>query len=79
MKRVNLIWLAGAVSALVWAFPGCSDTKEPPPGKSAVRQLTDRAADAAVQQTRTPTEKARSAAGQQERNGRRTADLMLNY
>ncbi len=79
MKRVNLICLAGMVLLLIWAFPGCSDPKEQAPRKNAVRQLTDRTAAAAVQQIRTPTDKARAAAEEQERKSRQTADLVLNY
>jgi len=45
---------------------GCSDKQAPPAPKSAVRQMTDDTAHRAVQQIRTPIEKARAAAQLQE-------------
>jgi hypothetical protein len=48
------------------AFWGCSDRKEQGPEKGATRKMTEETANGAVNQIRTPIEKARSVAKQQE-------------
>jgi len=58
------------------AFLGCSDKKEPAPEKGAIRQMTDEAAREAVKQIRTPIDKARSAAKQQEEKNKEMDDAL---
>jgi hypothetical protein len=65
-----------AAILLTGAFSGCSDRKEPPPEKGAIRQMTDEAAKEAVNQIRTPINKARSAAKQQEEKNRELDDAL---
>ena len=60
------------------AFWGCSDTKEPGPENGAIRKMTEETAKGAVNQIRTPIEKARSVAKQQEEKNRETADASKN-
>jgi hypothetical protein len=67
-----LVALAGG------AFWGCSDRKEPGPEKGAIRKMTEETAKGAVNQIRTPIEKARSVAKQQEEKNRETADAVKN-
>ena len=60
------------------AFWGCSDRKEPGPEKGAIQKMTEETAKEAVNQIRTPIEKARSVAEQQEEKNRETADAAKN-
>ena len=60
------------------AFWGCSDRKEPGPEKGAIQKMTEETAKEAVNQIRTPIEKARSVAKQQEEKNRETADAAKN-
>jgi hypothetical protein len=48
------------------AFWGCSDRKEPGTEKGAIQKMNEATAKEAVNQIRTPIEKARSVAKQQE-------------
>jgi hypothetical protein len=59
---------------------GCSDKdkKEPPAPKSAIKQMTDAVARDAVDRIRTPIEKARSAAKQQEGKNRELDEAVKN-
>jgi hypothetical protein len=65
MKRVLSYCLIG-VMMFSGAFWGCSDKKEPAPEKGAIRKMADETAKEAVNQIRTPIDKARSVAQQQE-------------
>jgi hypothetical protein len=66
MKRVLPYCLIGVV-LVSWAFWGCSDKKEPAlEKKGAIKKMTEEAAREAVNQIRTPIDKARSVAQQQE-------------
>ena len=60
------------------AFWGCSDRKEPGSEKGAIRGMTEETAREAVNQIRTPIEKARSVAKQQEEKNREMADAVKN-
>jgi hypothetical protein len=60
------------------AFWGCSDRKESGAEKGAIKGMTDETAKGAVNQIRTPIEKARSVAKQQEEINRETADAAKN-
>ena len=48
------------------ALFACSNNNDPEPQKGAIEEMTDKAAKAAVKKIRTPLNKARSAADQQE-------------
>ena len=66
---MKLFLRCGVAAALLLGcmVAGCSDKQQPPAAqKSAVRQMTDDTAHRAVQQIRTPIEKARAAAQLQE-------------
>jgi hypothetical protein len=66
MKRVLPYCLIGVV-LVSWAFWGCSDKKEPAlEKKGAIKKMTEETAREAVNQIRTPIDKARSVAQQQE-------------
>jgi hypothetical protein len=65
MKKI-LSDMVVALILLGGVFWGCSDKKEPAAEKGAIRQMTDEAAREAVNQIRTPIDKARSVAQQQE-------------
>ena len=65
MKKI-LSEMVVALILLGGVFWGCSDKKEPAAEKGAIRQMTDEAAREAVNQIRTPIDKARSVAKQQE-------------
>jgi hypothetical protein len=67
--------LVGLVGGAFW---GCSDRKEPGPEKGAIQKMTEETAKEAVNQIRTPIEKARSVAKQQEEINRETADAAKN-
>jgi hypothetical protein len=60
------------------AFWGCSDRKESGTEKGAIRGMTEETAREAVNQIRTPIEKARSVAEQKEEKNRETADAVKN-
>jgi hypothetical protein len=75
MKK-TLPYLAIGLLLLSGAFWGCSDKKEPAPEKGAIRQMTDEAARGAVNQIRTPINKARSAAQQQEEKNKEVDDVL---
>jgi hypothetical protein len=73
--------LAGCLILVVLAsgaFWGCSDRKEPGAEKGAIQKMTEETANGAVNQIRTPIEKARSVAKQQEEKNRETADAVKN-
>ena len=65
MKKVLSYCLIGA-ALIIGAFWGCSDKKEPGPEKGAIKKMTEETAREAVNQIRTPIDKARSVAQQQE-------------
>ena len=75
MKK-KLSYLVIVMLLLTGAFWGCSDRKEPAPEKGAIRQMTDEAAHEAVNQIRTPIDKARSAAKQQEEKNKELDDAL---
>jgi hypothetical protein len=65
MRNLLTYCLAGAMMLGCWVW-GCSDKQEPPARKSAVRQATDAVARDAVERIRTPIDRARSVARQQD-------------
>ena len=77
MKRVLSYCMIGVV-LVSGAFWGCSDKKEPAVEKSAIKKMTEETAREAVNQIRTPIEKARSVAKQQEEKNRESADAVKN-
>ena len=77
MKKVLsycLIW----VMMLSGAFWGCSDKKEPATEKSSIKKMTEETAREAVNQIRTPIDKARSVAQQQEDKAKEMDDTLKN-
>jgi hypothetical protein len=70
------VYMVVALILLGGAFWGCSDKKEPAAEKGAIRQMTDEAAREAVNQIRTPIDKARSAAKQQEERNKELNDAV---
>jgi hypothetical protein len=58
------------------AFYGCSDKKEPVPEKGAIQKMTEETAKEAVKQIRTPIDKARSVAQQQEDKAKELDDAL---
>jgi hypothetical protein len=58
------------------AFYGCSDKKEPAPEKGAIQKMTEDTAREAVKQIRTPIDKARSVAQQQEDKAKELDDAL---
>ncbi|MBI5581439.1 MAG: hypothetical protein HY895_19985 [Deltaproteobacteria bacterium] len=66
------------VMLLSGAFWGCSDKKEPAIEKSAIQKMTENAAKEAVNQIRTPIDKARSVAQQQEDKAKEMDDALKN-
>jgi hypothetical protein len=58
------------------AFYGCSDKKEPAPEKGAIQKMTEETAKEAVKQIRTPIDKARSVAQQQEDKAKELDDAL---
>ena len=54
------------VALVIGAFWGCSDKKEPGPEKGAIKKMTEETAREAVNQIRTPIDKAHSVAQHQE-------------
>jgi hypothetical protein len=75
MKKI-LSEMVVALILLGGVFWGCSDKKEPAAEKGAIRQMTDEAAREAVNQIRTPIDKARSAAQQQEERNKELNDAV---
>ncbi len=73
MIKVLAYCLMGVV-LLSGAFWGCSDKKEPPAEKGAIQKMTEDAGKEAVKQIRTPIEKARSVAKQQEEKNKEVED-----
>lgn len=65
-----------ATMLLGGAIWGCSDKKEPAAEKGAIKQMTEETAKEAVNQIRTPIDKARSAAKQQEEKNRELEDAL---
>ena len=58
------------------SFCGCSDKKEPGSARGAIKQMTEETAKEAVQQIRTPIDKARSVAKQQEEKNKELDDAV---
>ena len=58
------------------AFWGCSDRKAPGPEKGAIKQITEETAKEAAHQIRTPIDKARSVAQQQEEKNKELDDTL---
>ena len=58
------------------AFWGCPDKKEPGSEKGAIKKMTEETAREAVNQIRTPIEKARSVAKQQEEKNKEMDDAL---
>jgi len=75
MKRVLSYCLIG-VALVSGAFWGCSDKKEPAVEKSAIKKMTEETAREAVNQIRTPIDKARSVAQQQEDKAKELDDTL---
>jgi hypothetical protein len=75
MKRVLSYCLIGVI-LVSWAFWGCSDKKEPVPAKSAIKKMTEETAREAVNQIRTPIDKARSVVQQQEDQAKEMDDAL---
>jgi hypothetical protein len=75
MIKVLSYGLIGAI-LLSGAFWGCSDKKEPPAEKGAIQKMTEEAGKEAVKQIRTPIDKARSAAKQQEDQVKEMGDAL---
>ena len=75
MKKI-LSYMVVALILLGGVFWGCSDKKEPGPEKGAIRQMTDETAREAVNQIRTPIDKARSVAQQQEEKNKELNDAV---
>jgi hypothetical protein len=75
MKKILSYCLVGMI-LLGGVFWGCSDKKEPAAEKGAIRQMTDEAAREAVNQIRTPIDKARSVAQQQEERNKELNDAV---
>jgi hypothetical protein len=75
MKRVLSYCLIGAV-LVSGTFWGCSDKKEPAVEKRAIKKMTEETAREAVNQIRTPIDKARSVAQQQEDKAKEMDDTL---
>ena len=76
MKRVLSYCLIGVV-LVSGAFWGCSDKKEPAlEKKGAIKKMTEETAREAVNQIRTPIDKARSVAQQQEDKAKEMDDTL---
>jgi len=75
MKKVLSCCLIG-VMLLGGAFFGCSDKKEPAAEKGAIKQMTQETAKEAVNQIRTPIDKARSAAKLEEEKNMEMEDAL---
>jgi hypothetical protein len=76
MKRALSYCLIGVV-LVSGAFWGCSDKKEPAlEKKGAIKKMTEETAREAVNQIRTPIDKARSVAQQQEDKAKEMDDTL---
>lgn len=75
MKRVLSYSMIGVVLVSV-AFWGCSDKKESALEKGAIKKMTEETAREAVNQIRTPIDKARSVAQQQEDKAKKMDDAL---
>jgi hypothetical protein len=75
MKRVLSCCVVGVI-LVSWVFCGCSDEKEPAPAKSVIKKMTEETAREAVNQIRTPIDKARSVAQQQEDEAKEMDDAL---
>jgi len=75
MKKVLSCCLIG-VMLLGGAVFGCSDKKEPAAEKGAIKQMTEETAKEAVNQIRTPIDKARTAAKLQEEKNKELDDAL---
>ena len=75
MKRILSYCLIGVV-LVSGAFWGCSDKKEPALKKGAIKKMTEETAREAVNQIRTPIDKARSAAQQQQDKAKEMDDAL---
>jgi len=76
MKRVLSYCLIG-VMMFSGAFWGCSDKKEPAlENKSVIKKMTEETAREAINQIRTPIDKARSVAQQQEDKAKEMDDTL---
>ena len=64
------------VMLLSGALGGCSDKKESGPEKGAIKKMTEETAKEAVNQIRTPIDKARSVAQQQEEKNKELDDTL---
>jgi hypothetical protein len=73
MKKILSYCLIGVV-LVSGAFYGCSDKKEPAPEKGAIQKMTEDTARQAVDRIRTPIDKARSVAQQQEEKDKEVDD-----
>lgn len=75
MKEVLSYCLIGVV-LVSGAFVGCSDKTEPAAEKGAIKKMTEETAREAVNQIRTPIDKARSVAKQQEDKAKEMDDAV---
>jgi PBP1b-binding outer membrane lipoprotein LpoB len=75
MKKILSYILIGAM-LFGGAFWGCSDKKEPAAEKGAIRKMTEETAKEAVNRIRTPIDKARSVAKQQEEKNKEMDDAL---
>jgi len=66
---IGMVMLSGV-------FWGCSDKKELGPEKGAIQKMTEETAKEAVQQIRTPIDKARSVVKQQEEKNKEVDDAV---
>jgi hypothetical protein len=75
MKKALSYGLIAAMllSGVIFA---CSDRKEPAAEKSAIKKMTEETAREAVNQIRTPIDKARSVAQQQEEKNKELDDTL---
>ena len=75
MKKILSYCLIGVV-LFGGAFWSCSDKKEPAAEKGAIQKMTEETAREAVNQIRTPIDKARSVAQQQEEKNKELDDTL---
>ncbi len=73
MKKVLSYGLIGAL-LVSGAFWGCSDKQDAGSEKGAIKKMTEETARESVKQIRTPIDKARSAAKQQEERNKEVGD-----
>ena len=75
MKKILSYCLIG-VMLLSGVFWGCSDKKDSGQEKGAIKKMTEETAREAVNQIRTPIDKARSVAQQQEEKNKEVDDAV---